>query len=99
MHLCRRSSKVLLDAAASGGGAGKTSAKPPATAIARRWLWSPSPELVASVTVESVKQEFREIGGGYVFLNTSDVQAHGIARLCFGNPFRKNAIRKLSCHS
>ena len=92
MHLCQRSSKVLLDAAASAGGAGRT--RRPATAIARRWLWSPSPELVASVTVESVKQEFREIGGGYVFLNTSDVQAHGIARLCFGNPFRKNAIRK-----
>jgi len=44
------------------------------------------------VTVESVKQEFKGIGGGYVFLNTSDLETQGIARLCFGNPYRKNAI-------
>ena len=93
MHLCRRSSKVLLDL-------GKTSSvRRQSPTMARRWLWSPSPELTASVTVESVKEEFREIGGGYVFLNTSDVQTLGIARLCFGNPFRKNAIRNEIIHS
>ena len=52
--------------------------------------------MTASVTVESVKQEFKGIGGGYVFLNTSDLETQGIARLCFGNPYRKNAIRNLT---
>lgn len=85
MHLCQRSSQVLLETA-------KKLARQSAAATSRRWLWTPSPELTASSTVESVKEEFRNIGGGYVFLNTSDVHTLGIARLCFGNPFRKNAI-------
>ena len=83
MNLCNSGTRALRELL-----------KNPRPTCFRRGLWTPSPELTASVTVESVKQEFKGIGGGYVFLNTSDLETHGIARLCFGNPYRKNAIRE-----
>jgi len=65
---------------------------PDLQAVRQRCLWSPAPDFVSATTVDSVKAEFRHVGGGYVCLNTSDLHSLGIARLCFGNPYRKNAI-------
>ena len=53
--------------------------------------WTPP-----DVTIDEIKNEFRGIGGGYVSLNHD--QHLGIARVCFGNPYRKNAISgKMMC--
>jgi len=48
--------------------------------------WTPPTD----VNIDKIKAEFHQIGGGYVSL--SQTCHGGIAHLCFGNPFRKNAI-------